>query len=185
MRPALLLPVIALLSACGDVMYLEGSVNQLCQKLPAQNFKVPPLPGAVQLPPQVTLERHFDFDITAQLPTQLDRAQLTIALDRMSLTATQNVNLGFIQAAKVTLEPPPKSKLAPVVVVKDLDSSPSMLRFSGDDLELVPYLESGVLSYTVALTASTADMNAAMPENGLAADIDACANVSLRWDYAN
>lgn len=174
MRLASLLPAL-LLTACGDVLYLEGSVNQLCQKLPAQSFQVTGVHGPTV--PATSMERRFDFDITAQLPAQLERAQLTIGLERMTVTANGPTDLRFIEAAKVTLEPPPKSNLPPRVVFRAIESSPSMVRFDGDDIELVPYLQAGVLSYTVALSA------AAMPAT-MVADIDACANVALRWDYA-
>lgn len=182
MRLSSLTTVLALfLTGCGDVLFLEGSVNQLCQRLPAQRFGVPAVPSAVanQLPKSITLERRFDFDITAQLPPELDRAQLTISLDRMTLTAASSAtDLRFIEAAHVTLEPPANSKLPPKAVARVAESSASRLKLAGDDLELLPYLESGVLSYTVALTAST------MPQTEVAADVDACANVSLRWNYA-
>jgi hypothetical protein len=181
------LPLFALaLSACGDVLYLEGAVNQLCQKLPAQSFRAPArppeLPAGVALPPAITIERRFDFDITAQLPSELSSAQLTIGLERMTLTARGAVDLRMVQAAKVTLEPPVATTLPSKVVLEAATASPSAIRFDGDDLELAPYLEAGVLSYTVALTASTAAMPEAMSE--LSADVDACANVAVRWNYA-
>jgi len=174
MRLAPLLPAL-LLTGCGDVLYLEGSVNQLCQKLPAQSFQIPGVHGPTV--PATTMARRFDFDITAKLPRQLDNAQLTIGLERMTVTANGPTDLRFIEAAKVTLEPPAKSTLPPRVVFRAAESSPTMVRFDGDDIELVPYLQSGVLSYTVELSA------AAMPAT-MVADIDACANVALRWDYA-
>jgi len=174
MRIASLLPAF-LLTACGDVLYLEGSVNQLCQKLPAQSFQVMGIHGPTV--PATSMARRFDFDITAQLPKQLDHAQLTIGLDRMTVTSSGPTDLRFIQAAKVTLEPPEKSALPPRVVFRAAEASPKLVRFDGDDIELVPYLQSGVLSYTVELSAP------AMPET-VVADIDACANVALRWDYA-
>jgi len=164
-----LLPVVLLAAACGDVLYLEGSVNQLCQRMPAQPFSAPTTN---------TLERRFDFDITANLPSQLERAQLTIGLERMTVTANGATDLRFIEAAQVTLEPPPRSKLPPRVVVRASEPNPRQLQFEGDDFELAPYLQSGVLSYTVVLSSST------MPATTVAADIDACANVALRWDYA-
>jgi hypothetical protein len=181
------LPLLAVgLSACGDVLYLEGAVNQLCQKLPAQSFRTPALPQTlpegVAPPPAITIERRFDFDITAQLPGELSAAQLTIGLDRMTLTARGPVDLRMVQAAKVTLEPPVASTLPSKVVLEAAQASASAIRFDGADLELAPYLESGVLSYTVALTASTAEMPASM--NELSADVDACANVAVRWNYA-
>lgn len=181
------LPLLAVgLSACGDVLYLEGAVNQLCQKLPAQTFKAPPqlraLPAGVPLPPAITIERRFDFDVTAQLPDELSSAQLTIGLDRMTLTARGPLDLRMVQGAKVTLEPPVTSALPSKVVLEAADTSAAAIRFDGEDLELAPYLASGVLSYTVALTASTGEMPEAMGE--LSADVDACANVSVRWDYA-
>jgi hypothetical protein len=164
-----------LLTACGDVLYLEGSVNQLCQKLPAQSFTAIGIHGPTV--PATTLEQRFDFDIATQLPKQFDHAQLTIGLERMTVTAKGPTDLRFIEAAKVTLEPPPSSLLPPRVVFRAVESSPTTVRFDGDDIELVPYLQSGVLSYTVALSA------AALPTT-MVADIDACANVALRWDYA-
>ena len=102
MRIASLLPAL-LFTACGDVLYLEGSVNQLCQKLPAQSFQVMGIHGPTV--PATSMARRFDFDITAQLPKQLDHAQLTIGLDRMTATSSGPTDLRFIQAAKVTLEP--------------------------------------------------------------------------------
>lgn len=161
------------------MLFLEGSVNQLCQRLPSQRFSVPRLPVGVALPRNVTLERRFDFDITAQLPSELSQAKLAIGLERMALTAAnQMTDLRFIESARVTLEPPPESKLPRKEVARVEEASRSTLKLAGDDLELAPYLSAGVLSYTVALTAST------MPVGEVAADVDACANVSLRWNYA-
>lgn len=178
MRTASLLLLPALVG-CGDLLFLEGSVNQLCQKLPAQSFRMPQVPGQPPVTGAVTIARQFDFDVTAQLPPELASASLTVGLDRMTLTATRGAtDLRFVEAAEVTLLPPAKSTLRPKTVVRSRDVSPAVLRFDGDDLELVPYLESGVLSYTVELTASS------MPSPDLAADIDACANVAVRWNYA-
>lgn len=172
MRLAPLLPALLACTACGDLLYLEGSVNQLCQTLPAQSFFPSQSRG-------VTLERRFDFDVTARLPPQLERAQLTIGLERMTVSSPSGKpDLRFVEAAQVTLEPPAKSALPPVVVVRALEPSTNTVRFVGDDVELVPYLQSGVLTYTVRLTTS------AMPTNDVVADIDACANVAVRWDYA-
>lgn len=174
MRLAFLLPAL-LLTACGDVLYLEGSVNQLCQKLSAQSFQTPGVHGPNV--PATSMERRFDFDITAKLPKEFARAQLTIGLERMTVTANAPTDLRFIETAKVTLEPPPKSTLPPRVVFRATEANSALVRFDGDDIELVPYLQSGVLSYTVVLSAP------AMPTT-MVADIDACANVALRWDYA-
>jgi hypothetical protein len=187
MRP-IALPLLAVaLSACGDVLFLEGAVNQLCQKLPAQTFRAPATgrtaPPGITVPPAVTIERRFDFDITAKLPKELSAAQLTIGLDRLSLTARGPVDLRMVEAAKVTLEPPVATALPSRVVLDAANTSATAIRFDGADLELAPYLEAGVLSYTVALTASTAQMPEAMSE--LSADVDACANVSVKWNYAN
>lgn len=176
----LFLALIALMAtACGDSLYLEGAVNQLCQTLPSQRFVVPKLPVVPVLIKPLTVERRFDFDITAQLPAAMKGATLTIGLERMTLTADASTSdLKFVNAAQVTLEPPPDSQLPKRVVVKSADASPRTLLFEGNDLELAPYLSSGVLSYTVALTAT------AMPPSDVTADLAACANVAVRWDYA-
>jgi hypothetical protein len=179
MRRALVISLALCASACGDSLYLEGSVNQLCQKLSSQRFAVPALPVLPVIDRPLTVERRFDFDITAQLPAALQDADVTIGLDRMTLTAGGMMpDLRFVNAAQVTLEPPPDSLLPKRVVVKSAAADPRTLLFEGRDLELMPYLSRGVLSYTIALTAS------AMPPSDLTADLDACANVAIRWDYA-
>ncbi len=180
MRRSVLALLLALGSGCGDSLYLEGGVSQLCQRLSGQRFVVPRLPAelvGVALPAPVTVQRTFDFDITAQLPPSLQNTEIAIALDTMTLTPGQGLDLSFIDGAQVTLEPPPASTLPKQVVVRQL-GTPSALSFDGQDLELYPYLRDGVLSYTVALTAS------AMPPADVSANISACANVSMRWDYA-
>jgi hypothetical protein len=172
------------LGACSDVLYLQGSVDQLCQRLPAQSFRAPPLPATLKdvSTPAVTIERRFDFDVTAQLPPELAAAKLTIGFDRLTLTAKGPVDLRMVQAAKLTLESPPSQARAPKVVLQVAEASPAALQFVGEDLELSPYLAAGVLSYTVALTAVPAEVRRMGDE--LTADVDACANVSVRWDYA-
>lgn len=181
MRHATLVLLLALGTGCGDSLYLEGGVSQLCQRLSGQRFVVPQLPAAIAqltLTKPITVERTFAFDITAQLPPALSNSEIAIALDTMTLTPGQGTpDLSFIDGAQVTLEPPPASTLPKQVVVRQA-TSPSTLSFDGQDLELYPYLKDGVLSYTVALTAS------AMPPSDVSADIAACANVSVRWDYA-
>ncbi len=173
----MLMVVLVMLSGCGDVLFLEGSVNQLCQKLPAQRFRVPPRARAA-VPGSITLERRFDFDVTAQLPAELSRAELVIALDRLTLTSAQGTtDLRFIDKARVILEAPPATTLTPTVLEAEA-ATQEAVRFNGEALELSPYLKSGVLSYTVALTASS------MPTGEMSADVDACANVSMRWNYA-
>lgn len=181
MRRSLFALLVALTSGCGDSLYLEGGVSQLCQRLSGQHFVVPRLPVALvvgtALPSPVTVQRTFDFDITAQLPPALQNTEIAIALDTMTLTPGQGLDLSFIDGAQVTLEPPPASTLPKQVVVRQVGTT-NALSFDGQDLEVYPYLKDGVLSYTVALTAS------AMPPAEVSANISACANVSMRWDYA-
>jgi hypothetical protein len=179
MKPKLtLMAALLMLSGCGDVLFLEGAVNQLCQKLPAQRFRVPQR-AETTVPTSVTLERRFDFDVTAQLPAEMKRAELIVALEQLTLSSAQGLtDLRLIDTARVTLEPPPATRLAPKVVLEAEAPTRQLVRFNGEELELSPYLQAGVLSYTVALTASS------MPGGELSADVDACANVSVKWHYA-
>jgi hypothetical protein len=168
---------VSLLSSCGDVLTLEGGIHRLCQRLPAQRFGVPPIPFDSTAVNAVQLERQFDFDVVAEWPQPLDRAALEVELQTVRLVAVSHGGFSSVRSAMVKLVPPATSSL-PAQRVENPIATERTLEFQGNGLSLAPYLESGVLSYAVTLAA------ASIPQAELAADVEACASVSLRWAYA-
>ncbi len=181
MRTALLAALVVL---CGcNQLFVEAHVSALCQHLPAQSFTVPTqllnLPTATFLK-SASMEKSFAFDISLEVPEVLSGAQLAVALSNVTLNATRG-DFGFIEHANITLQSPAGSSLPSHTVVEfrkdSAASAPTSLDFRGDGFDLAPYLQAGVMTYVVALegTAPMADFTA---------DVDACAEVSLHYNYA-
>ncbi len=176
MRTLLVVAAVVGASGCNQ-LFVEAHVSALCEHLPAQTFR---LPANAVIATTASMEKTFSFDISVQVPPQLSSAELNVALSNVTLTAVgATTDFGFVHKAKVTLLPPPGSTLSahPVVDFEKVGATPKALHFAGDDFDLAPYLTASVMSYSV-------EFEGRMPPGDVTADVDACAAVSMKYNYA-
>ena len=182
MRLALLAAALAL-TAC-DQVYLEAQVPDLCQHLANQTFAIPPELRAryAQLPPELTqafeLGKSFDFDVSVQVPAELQHLQSRFTLTSIRITAVQpTTDFGFLQSARVTLEAPTDGTLAPhTLEYQRATPHPTEVLWNGEAFDLGPYLATGTLRYTVALVGT-------LPDTDVGADLEVCASAAVRLNY--
>ena len=168
------------LSACGsfDPFFVEAQAQAVCQHIPNQRFQVPADVRAqfALLPPEmqsagIEVSRTFDFDVSAQVPTELkDMVDLQFKLTSIKLTArTDSIDLGFVQEAHVTLQPAAGTSLEQRTFdyVRAVPQ-PRVVSWNGDAFDVAAYLQSGNLKYVVSLTGT-------LPEGDAVVDVDACA----------
>jgi hypothetical protein len=182
MRLALLTAALAL-TAC-DQLYVEAQVPNLCQHLAGQRFTVPPEVRAqyALLPPALTsayeLDKSFEFDVSVQVPSELQHLESRFTLTSVRITAVApTTDFGFLQSASVTLEAPTAAGLAPhAIEYQRTTAHPTELVWSGDNFDLSPYLATGTLRYTVAMVGT-------LPDGDVAADIEVCASAAVKLNY--
>lgn len=174
-----------LLLGCDDPFFLEAKSAAVCQFLPAQRFHVPAEvreqlallpPGATQ---GLSLERTFDFDVSAQLPPELaDLVNAHVALTSVRMTVVDPAqSLGFVEEAHLHLEPDPASGLeARSFDYTRTEAAPRSVSWNGQAFDVAAYLESGTLRYSVALVGS-------LPPGDVVVDLEACAAATVRLDY--
>jgi hypothetical protein len=171
------------LTAC-DQLYLEATVPSLCQHLEGQRFAVPAEVRAkyALLPPEMQsgleVGRTFDFDVSLQVPAELQSMQTRFSLTSVVVTAADGVTtFGFLDSAEVTLEAAGESGLEPHTFSYVRDTAePTRVAWAGDDFDLSPYLRTGTLRYALSLTGR-------LPESDLLLDVDACAAASVKFNY--
>lgn len=170
----LALTVAALLaSGCGQ-LYVDAEVRQLCQRLPHQVFQVPqPLPGGAR---EISLAKDFAFDLSVQVP-EAQRLDHRLRFSSFTITASGTTpDLGFVDAASVTLASPPGSSLKPLhFEYARTQAAPTNIAVAQAGLELGPYLTAGALTYAVTL-------DGRVPEQDVTVDIEACAALQLHVD---
>jgi hypothetical protein len=178
MRSLALAGAVVVLSGCNQLLFVEGQVDSLCQHLPKQVFPRP-ITGA-NADGQVVLGHSFDFDVSVQLPSDLQAMNPVVSLSNVTLTAAAGSDFGFVDAAKVTLTPPTGSGLAEHTIVDytRATAAPTVIQLVGDTVDLAPYLKTGTLTYAVSMQGS-------MPTADVVADVDACASATVKFNYAN
>ena len=166
---------------CGSPFFLEAKAVAVCQHLPAQRFQVPQQLAA--LPPAMqhglSLERTFDFDVTAQVPPEFQEMMDThFGLTSVQLSVVNpSDNLGFIDEAHLQLEPGAASGLERRTFnYWRSETTPRAVSWNGQAFDVAEYLQSGNLKYTVALVGS-------LPPGDVVVDIDACAEVAVKLNY--
>jgi hypothetical protein len=184
MRVPLLVALTTLsLTAC-DQLYLEASVPNLCQHLEKQKFSVPPEVRAryeqlpVELRNGLEVGRTFDFDVSLQVPAELQGIQSRFALTNVTVKAVDSTpDLGFIDSAAVTIEAPESSGLPPHTFSYERTAeNPVQVTWAGDDFDLSPYLHTGTLRYALSMAGR-------LPEGDVLVDIDACASAAVKLNY--
>jgi hypothetical protein len=180
------LPILAAalaLTAC-DQLYLEAQVPDLCQRLATQRFSIPAelRDRYLQLPPElangIELGKSFDFDVNVQVPPELQHLESRFTLTSVRITAAAPTqDFGFLQSARMTLEAPTETALAPhTIEYARTEAHPTEILWQGENFDLGPYLSTGTLRYTVALVGS-------LPDTDVAADIEVCASAAVRLTY--
>ncbi len=185
MRSSLVVAALVFTGCAEDPFFLEAKSVAVCQHLPAQRFQVPGelreqyarLPPAMQQGLQ--LERTFDFDVSADLPSEtaamLD-SSFALTSIRMSVVNAED-HLGFVDEAHLQLQPGAGSGLeARVFDYVRAETEPKAIAWNGSAFDVAAYLESGNLKYTVSLVGS-------LPPGDVLVDIDACAAVKVKLDY--
>lgn len=174
MRTDLKLLVVVMLSGCNQ-LFVEGSVSSLCEHWSTQPFSVP----AVSQPVSGSLEKNFSFNLSVALPQEFSDAEFKVALSTVTLQSLGASDFGFIDRAVVTLLPPDDTSLSAKRVVELSKQAPGTksIHFEGDEIDVVHYLNSGKLTFSVALEGQ-------LPRQELNVDVDACAAMSLRYHYA-
>lgn len=175
--------VVLVLTGC-DQLYLEAQVPALCQHLDHQSFAIPAELRAryEQLPVEMRtgleLARTFDFDVKMQVPPELQHLESRFALSSVTVTAVDGTpDLGFVEAASVSLQGPDDSSLAPhTFSYQRTEAAPKRVLWRGEDFDLSPYLQTGTLRYAVSMTGT-------LPEKDVVVDIDACASASVKVNY--
>jgi hypothetical protein len=177
--------LVALLSltAC-DQLYLEATVPSLCQHLDGQRFAVPAEVRAkyALLPPEMQsgleVARTFDFDVSLQVPPELQKLEAHFSLTSVTLTAADEAtDFGFVESASVTLEAPAESGLSPHTFswVRAADAH-RQVSWNGDGFDLGPYLKTGTLRYALTMVGR-------LPDTDVVADVDACASAGVKFNY--
>lgn len=162
-------------TGCGEVLYAEVDVQELCQEAANQEFEAMPTAG------EFTIDREFEYPFEVDLTAAegLDgEAQLKHMLMRPSEGLEQ---LDFIDFAQVELRGPEGSDLPPVNIVNFQKGAPTedgSIRMEGDKIDVMPYLETGM----VRLKAS---MKGRFPTQPWKANIQTCMSVKARYPYLN
>ena len=178
-----LLVTAMLLSACDQLMVLHAEVPSVCQHLENQTFSIPPAVRAryalfpAEMKSGVALSHTFDFDVSVKVPTELSKLQASFALTSVKLTAKNGGDLGFVESAQLTLEGPDGSSVAPITIsYQRAEPTPTVVAWSGDGLDLEPYLSTGTLRYATNLVGT-------LPPGDVTVDVDACASAAFSLDY--
>lgn len=174
----------SLLVGCGNPFFLEARAAAVCQHLPAQRFQVPTeyREQLAQLPEELrqglSMQRTFDFDVSAQLPRELEEMSSTrFALTSVRITvADPQEDLAFIDEAHLTLETPAGTQLeARHFDYLRTEAAPRAIGWKGDAFDVAAYLKAGNLKYSVSLQGS-------LPPGDVVVDVDACAEASISLD---
>ncbi|MFZ5441512.1 MAG: hypothetical protein ACOZQL_16010 [Myxococcota bacterium] len=184
-RPLILSSLVVLAGCTGNPFFIEAEAASICQHLTGQRFQVPTdvrqqleaLPE--ELRSHVAVSRTFAFDVTAQLPVELQQmSDLDFALTSISLTAVQDsVDLGFVDEAHVTLQPGTNSSLpARQFDYLRTEEAPRTVRWDGESFDVAAYLQSGDLQYQVSLVGG-------LPDGDVVVDVEACAAATIRVQY--
>lgn len=183
-RASLLMVAGLVLAGCNP-FFLEAEATSVCQHLSNQHFQVPSDVRAqvALLPPEmqrgVAVSRTFDFDVSAQLPPELqEMVDMRFALTSVKITAVEgSTDLGFVDEAHLSLAPAASSGLeARQFDYLRTETAPRIVSWNGDAFDVAAYLESGSLRYVVSLVGT-------LPTGDVTVDVDACAEAALRLDY--
>ena len=175
MRNLLLPAAFVFLPACGEMLYAEVEVEELCQEAANQEFEAMPTAG------EFTIDREFEYPFEVDLTAArgLDgEAQLKHMLMRPGEGLEQ---LDFIDYAQVELRGPDGSNLPAVNIVNFQKGAPTedgSIRMEGDKIDVMPYLETGM----VRLKAS---LKGRFPTQPWKANIQTCMAVKARYPYLN
>lgn len=174
MRRTLLSLATLSLTACGP-LYIEAQVSALCQKLPRQTFKVPALAAGV--PREISMSQDFAFDLAVQAP-QLKDLDQSVKFSYVAVTAAGDTkDLGFADSASVTLHPPAGTALGALEFAwSKTTAAPTRIAMQKEGLELKPWLDGGVLAYSVTFVGH-------VPEEDVTVDIEACADVTVKQTW--
>jgi hypothetical protein len=179
LRSALWLFAALPMVGCQQVFFVEVEVPQVCQSLASQQFEGVPPEMAVAMGGKV--EREFEYDVS-NLLGEIDFSSLEGEAQLKSMSMTKLLDspaLTFINSAKVELLTPDGTDLPTLKVidyVKDANEDGEKLEFTGDKIDLLPYLRAGKVKLRAALEGT-------MPTEPWAADFDGCFYMRARYYY--
>ena len=175
MRQTVLFAAMVWLSGCGDMLYAEVEVEELCQEAANQEFEASPA-GV-----NITIDRDFEYPFDLGLDA-VEGFSGEAQLKHMILRPADGLaQLDFIDAAQVELSGPENSGLPPLKVVDFVKGSPSAdgsVTLSGDEQNVMPYLESGMVKLKTLITGT-------LPTTAWKANVQTCMFVKARYPYMN
>jgi hypothetical protein len=177
---ALLAPIaVASLAACGDITWLQADVERTCHQLLGQRLEISPqLRGHVQETwgDAVELSRAFSIDLREGLPKELrETAEAQLALTSLEVVASgPTAHLGFVDAARVSLQPATPGALAPweYVYVRE-EAEPRSIGWSREPVDLAAWIGAGPLRFAVAFVGRVPEADAVV------VDVTLCTEASL------
>jgi hypothetical protein len=175
------LPALALLPACGGLLFAELEVPTICVTLVRQDFE--------GTPPGTPLVRDISYDLAQQIPAISEPSvdsDLRLTEMEIALTGTSGIaDFGGIQQVRVVVLPPPGSTLPPREVVAytkappPADQNPPAVSASGrSNIDLGPYIDSGQLRLQTTASGT-------LPETPWNADVTGCFYLKVKLDYGS
>ncbi len=173
-RSLLLSALLAGLTGCGPLLFIEAEADELCKTLP--DFTVPSMPGGQT----VSLDTGTAIDLTEQL-SGLPTGELDGDLELLSLSLrpTSGVSdLSFVEKAQATVAGSAgEVSLVTYARAPGAGAVPAVELASSARPDLFPYLRQGKVELKATLTA-------AFPQKEWTLQARACFHLRTRVDYA-
>ncbi|WP_426752807.1 hypothetical protein [Myxococcus sp. Y35] len=148
---------VSLLSGCGEVLYGEIDIPEVCARMKPYAFQTPALPMEGTFTPTLSLE----VELEDALPLDLDLVNADVRFRRATFRALRG-NLGLLDALELeAVHASARSEPTVMATWSGPASATTELHLPGNDtVNLFPYIQDGSLRFNLSFTAHMPDEDA-------------------------
>ena len=152
-RPAFAVAALSLLSGCGEVLFAEVDIPEVCSRLPAQT-----IPGGPDIVGSVSPTVRLEIDVTDALPEDAELIDADVRLKRAMFRVPGGTgDLSFLDALRLDIASTEggivtDSRLVDWTRTSESDALTELELVGNDSVNLYPFTQAGQLGVALGVT---------------------------------